>query len=102
MSGKWAIPAGKTQFRDWIEVEFQPIPMAVIMVSMQMVHNKQGQMPSEKEEASQEPYPIFGPHPNTQATDFNFEKEVECLSLKVNLGDIPLEKEHQIKFIDLS
>ena len=56
---------------------------------------------SSKEEASKEPQPIFGPHPNAQAADFSFEKEVECLPLKLNLMDIPLDKEHQAKFIDL-
>ena len=59
-----------------IEVEFQSIPMAVIMASIQLVHNEPGPMPSGKE-ASQDPYPTFGPHPNTQVADFNFEKEVE-------------------------
>ena len=31
--------------------------------------------------------PTFGPRPNTQATDFDFETEVQCLPLKFNLGD---------------
>ena len=30
-----------------------------------------------------------------------FWKEVECLPFKVNLGDVPLDKEHQTKFIEL-
>ena len=57
-------------------------------------------MPS-KDEASPEPCPTFGPHPNTQVADFDFRKEIEHLLFKLNLGHIPLDKEHQAKFIDL-
>ena len=45
--------------------------------------------------------PTFGPHPNTDVADFNFQKEVEHLPLKLNVEDVPLEKEHQAKFINL-
>ena len=78
---------------------FQPLPSADIMASVKVVHNELDQVPSK--EASQEPHPTFGALPNTKATDFNFEKEVECLPFKLNLGDVPLDKEHQAKFIDL-
>ena len=60
---------------DKIEVAFQPLPLADIMVYVQMVHYEPGKA-SFKEEASQESYPTFGSHPNNQVTDFNFEKEV--------------------------
>ena len=33
-----------------------------------------------------EPHLTFGPHPNTQVADFSFEKEVEHLPFKLNLG----------------
>ena len=33
--------------------------------------------------------------------DCDFQKEVECLPFKLNLGDVLLDKEHQAKFIDL-
>ena len=39
--------------------------------------------------------------PNTEAADFDFQKEVEHLPFKLNLGDILLDKEHQAKFINL-
>ena len=58
-----------------IEVTFQPIPA--------------------------EPHPTFGPHPNTVVADFNFQQEVEHLFFKLNLGDVPLGKEHQARFINL-
>ena len=31
--------------------------------------------------------PTFGPRPNTQATNFDFGAEVQCLSIRLNLGD---------------
>ena len=30
--------------------------------------------------------PTFGPRPNTNAVDFNFEAEINCLSFKLNIG----------------
>ena len=70
------------------------------MALVKVVHDEPDEMPS-KEEASQEPHPTFGPHPNTQAADFDFKKEVEHLPFQLNLGDIHLDKEHQAKFINL-
>ena len=84
---------------DNIEVAFQPLPLADIMASVKVVHNEPDQVPLK--EASQEPHPTFGSNPNTQAADFDFKKEVECLSFKLSLGDVPLDKKHQAKFIDL-
>ena len=78
-----------------IEVAFQPIPSADIMAYVKSVHNEPGTKPSA------EPCPTFGPHPNTDVADFNFQQEVECLPFKINLGDVPLEKEHQARFINL-
>ena len=84
---------------DIIKVVFQPLPMADITASVKVVQDEPDQMLSK--EVSQEPHPTFGPCPNTKVADFNFEKEVEHLPFKLNLGDIPLDKEHQAKFIDL-
>ena len=80
---------------DNIEVAFQPIPPADIMATVKSVHNEPGTKPSA------EPCPTFGPHPNTSVADFDFQQEVECLPFKLNLGDVPLEKEHQARFINL-
>ena len=30
---------------------------------------------------------VFGPRPNTQSAEFDFEAEVKCLPFKLNLGD---------------
>ena len=83
-----------------IEATLWPLPMADIMASVKVVHNEPHKVPA-KEEASPEPHPTFGAHPNTQAANFDFKIEVEHLLFKLNLGDVPFEKEHQTKFIDL-
>ena len=78
-----------------IEVTFQPIPPADIMATVKLVHNEPGT------KQSAEPCPTFGPHPNTSVADFDFQQEVECLPFKLNLEDVPLEKEHQARLINL-
>ena len=78
-----------------IEVAFQPIPLAAIIATVKLVHDEPGTKPSVQ------PHPTFGPHPNTSVADFNFQQEVEHLPFKLNLGDVPLEKEHQARFINL-
>ena len=65
------------------------------MAAVKLVHDEPGA------ESSAEPCPTFGPCPDTNAADFNFQQEVECLPFKLNLGDVHLEKEHQARFIDL-
>ena len=82
-----------------IEVAFQPLPLAEIMATVKVVHDEPDTKPLK--EANKEPQPKFGPCPNTNAADFDFQKEVECLPFKPNLGDIHLDKEHQAKFINL-
>ena len=47
------------------------------------------------------PCPTFGSHPNTSVADLDFQQEVEHLPFKLNLWDVPLEKEHQARFINL-
>ena len=81
------------------EVAFQPLPPADIMATVKAVHNEPNLMPSR--EANKEPYPTFGPCPNTKVAGFDFQKEVEHFPFKLNLGDILLDKEHQAKFIDV-
>ena len=45
---------------------------------------------------------VFGPRPDTQAADFDFEAEVKCLPFKLNLGDeAKLTRVQQSQFIDL-
>ena len=82
-----------------IEVEFQPLPQADIMATVEAVHNEPDIKPSN--EANKEPHPTFGPLSNTEVADFDFQKEIDCLPFKLNLGDIHLDKEHQARFINL-
>ena len=69
------------------------------MATVKVVHNEPDLIPLK--EANKEPCPTFGPHPNTKVADFDFQKELEHLPFKLNLGDVLLDKEHQAKFIDL-
>ena len=69
------------------------------MATVKVVHDEPDTKPSK--EANKEPHPTFGPCPNTDAADFDFQKEVEHLPFKLNLGDILLDKEHQARFINL-
>ena len=78
-----------------IEVAFQPIPLTDIMATVKSVHDEPGTKPLA------DPCPTFGPCPNTNAADFNFQQGVEHLPFKLNLGDVTLEKEHQARFINL-
>ena len=45
--------------------------------------------------------PHLDPVPNTDVADFDFQKEIEHLPFKLNLGHIHLDKEHQARFINL-
>ena len=78
-----------------IQVASQPTPLADIMATVKSVQNEPGTKPSA------DPHPTFGPHSYTSVADFNFQKQVDCLPFKLNLGDVPLEKEHQARFINL-
>ena len=78
-------------------VAFQPLPLTDIMATVKAVHNE----PDTKPPTEKEPCPTFGPCPNKNVADFDFQKEVEHLPFKLNLRDVCLEKEHQAKFINL-
>ena len=53
-----------------------------------------------KESADQEP-PKFGPRPDTSSADFDFKTELDHLPFTINIGEAPLSKEQQSRFIDL-
>ena len=82
-----------------IEVAFQPLPLADIMATVKPVHDEPDIKPSTQN--IKEPHPTFGPHPNTDVADFDFQKEIEFLPFKLNLGDVHFDKEHQARFINL-
>ena len=53
-----------------------------------------------KGSADQEP-PKFGPHPDTSSADFDFKMELEHLPFTIDIGEAPLTREQQSRFIDL-
>ena len=53
-----------------------------------------------KDSANQEP-PKFGPRPDTTSADFDFKMELDCLPFTINIGEAPLSREQQSRFIDL-
>ena len=53
-----------------------------------------------KESADQQP-PKFGPHPDTSSADFDFKTELDRLPFTINIGEAPLSREQQSRFIDL-
>ena len=53
-----------------------------------------------KHSADQQP-PKFGPHPDTSNADFDFITELDRLPFTINIGEAPLSREQQSRFIDL-
>ena len=53
-----------------------------------------------KNSTDQEP-PKFGPHLDTSSADFDFKMELEHLPFTINIGEAPLSREQQSRFIDL-
>ena len=53
-----------------------------------------------KDSADQQP-PKFGPRPDTSSADFDFKTELDRLPFTINIGEAPLSREQQSRFIDL-
>ena len=45
--------------------------------------------------------PKFGLRPDTSSADFDFKRELERLPFTINIGEAPLSREQQSRFIDL-
>ena len=56
--------------------------------------------PTSEDSANQE-QPKFGPRPDTSSTDFDFKSELDRLPFTINIGEAPLNREQQSRFIDL-
>ena len=56
--------------------------------------------PTSQDSANQE-QPKFGPRPDTSSADFDFKMELERLPFTINIGEAPLSREQQSRFIDL-
>ena len=88
-----------------IEVEGDVASVSFLPVVPNTIRVQVGQVESKSVDTSTpSPWenPVFGPRPNTQAADFDFETEVKCLPFKLNLGDeAKLTHVQQSQFIDL-
>ena len=88
----WDYRIGCDQNRQEREEVFQPMTTAEKMALPQSGHSEPVSKTSDKQEAKQQPDPTFGPCCNTQVVEFNFEKEVEHLPFKVNIGTFHWKK----------
>ena len=64
-----------------ILVGFQPVPLQLINTNSCQVEARPIQPDSPKMER-----PEFGPRPDTNSTEFNFEKELDHLPFQANIG----------------
>ena len=53
------------------------------------------------QESAEEERPQFGAHPDTTSADFDFETELKRLPFTINIGEAPLTREQQARFINL-
>ena len=68
---------------DDVNISFLPVvPNTIRVQSEQVEVTSTGISPPNSCER-----PVFGPRPDTQAADFDFEAEKQCLSFKLNLGE---------------
>ena len=56
--------------------------------------------PTSEDSANKE-QPKFGPRPDTTSADFDFKSELDHLPFTINIGEAPLSREQQSRFIDL-
>ena len=68
---------------DVANVTFLPVVPNTIRVQVEWVESTS----TDRSTFNPQEKPVFGPRPDTQAADFDFEAEVKCLPFKLNLGD---------------
>ena len=56
---------------------------------------------SKSQESAEEERPQFGDRPDTTSADFDFETELKRLPFTINIGEAPLTREQQARFINL-
>ena len=81
-----------------IDMSFLPVALHTIRVQLEQMEAAASNVspPNSTDK------PTFDPKPNTQAKDFDFEVEVQCLSFKLKFGnDAKLTQVQQSWFIDL-
>ena len=83
---------------DVAKVSFLPVVPNTIRIQVEQVESTS----TDTSTPDSNERPVFGPRPDTQSADFNFEAEVKCLPFKLNLGDeAKLTCIQQSQFIDL-
>ena len=68
---------------DGVNISFLPVVPTTIRVQEEQVESA----PTDVFPPNSNEKPVFGPRPDTQAADFDFEAEVQHLSFKLNLGE---------------
>ena len=83
---------------DDINISFLPVVPSTIRVQLERVETT----PTDISPPNSSEGPIFGPSPDTQATDFDFEAEIQCLPFKFNWQkEAKMTSIQQGQFIDL-
>ena len=68
---------------DDVNLSFLPVVPNTIRVQSEQVETRpKGISPPDSSER-----PVFGPRPDTQATDFDFGAEIQCLHFKLDFGE---------------
>ena len=82
---------------DDVSISFLPVVPNTIRVQLEQVEAAL----TDASPPNSSKQPVFGPRPDTQAADFDFEAEVQHLSFKLNLGkEAKLTHVEQGRFID--
>ena len=68
---------------DDVDISFLPVVPDTIRVQAQQAETT----PTDISPPNSSKRPVFGPRPDTQATDFDFKAEIQCLPFKLNLGE---------------
>ena len=68
---------------DDVNISFLPVVPNTIRVQVEHVEST----PIDVSTPNSNEKPVFGPRPDSQSADFNFEAEVKCLPFKLNLGE---------------
>ena len=68
---------------DDVNISFLPVVPNTIKVQSEQLETR----PTDISPPDSSETPVFGPTPDTQATDFDFEAEVQCLPFKLNLRE---------------
>ena len=66
---------------DDVNISFLPVVPNTIRVQMEQVEAA----PTDLSPPNSSEKPVFGPRPDTQAANFDFETEVQCLPFKLHL-----------------